>query len=192
VYWHSEEPAASSWWRIGGSSAISVHFYQTTHCHIPRDNSLKSLWYENLNCHYYCCFTEMVTVCCESYWCVCSWRMKNTELYMVKYLSAVLILQVLIDIYSAKDDVCVGPFHTVDYFLLILYYSETWTLHSLSLCFLWFYASSAKTSIRIVLYVCGIYVFPLIPQLYIQIEHKLACCCHLKYCIYCIERQFLS
>lgn len=178
VYWHSEQPAAS-WWRMNGSCALSVHFYQTTQCHIPGDRSLNWLpirepllaslllfdLYSNR-------ILWKLQICLqledEKHWTV------DSQIFVCSFLAT------SINIYgSAKADMCVVPFHTVHHFLLLVYYSEVQILHSLSLWFLWFYASVAKTFVRIVLHFCDIHL-PFNSSIIHSVEHKLACCQHIK------------
>jgi hypothetical protein len=162
VYWHSEEPALSSWWRTDGSCALSLHFYQTTVATFQETVALSDYWVENLYWHYYCCLTNKVTVPCEIYRYVCSALATSINWYG-----------------SAKADICVGPFHTVHYFLLLvclLQWSTDFTRES-----------AAKTSIRIMLHFCDIHL-PFNSSIIHSVEHKLACCQHFKYCTYCKER----
>jgi hypothetical protein len=170
MYSHSEQPAVSSWWRMDVSCALSVHFYQTTQCHILGDRRLKwlmiwepllaLLFLFDLNGN---CILWKLQICLqledEKHWTV------DGQTFVCSFLAT------SINLYgSANADMCVVPFHTVHHFLLLVYNSEAQILHSLSPWFLIFYASAAKTSVRRVLYFCDTYICPLIPQLYIQLS----------------------
>jgi hypothetical protein len=84
---------------------------------------------------------------------------------------------------------CVKGFCPYCFFFCMCYcltvFSHTWILHVLDIHLFWFYSrfcQSTKTSVmnyvKFSLYVYSSYP---VPELYLQIEYKLVCCCHFKF-----------
>lgn len=89
-----------------GERMVPVHYQYTStrphSCHIPGDSSLKWLliWEPLL---VLLLLFGNITALCEIYRCVCSALATSINWYG-----------------SAKTDICIGPFHTVHYFLLLV------------------------------------------------------------------------